>query len=101
MIRRVVKMTFQTDKVDTFSTLFEATKQRIRNFPGCRHLELWQHHHQKNVFFTFSHWDSEEALNNYRHSDLFRTTWSQTKILFAEKPEAWSVDKVSTTQEEA
>jgi heme-degrading monooxygenase HmoA len=43
------------------------------------------------VLFTFSIWDSEAALENYRQSDLFRDTWAKTKALFAEKAEAWSM----------
>jgi len=47
------------------------------------------------VFFTYSYWDSEKDLNNYRDSQLFKEVWSNTKILFNLKPEAWSVDKIS------
>ncbi len=90
-------MTFQEDKVDDFIQVFEDTKQRIRNFPGCRHLELWR---TGNVFFTFSMWENETALDHYRFSELFKTTWSRTKILFAEKAEAWSLEVQSETTEE-
>lgn len=90
-------MTFQEDKVDDFIQVFEETKQRIRNFPGCRHLELWR---TGNVFFTFSMWENEAALDHYRFSELFKTTWSRTKVLFAEKAEAWSLEVQSETAEE-
>ncbi len=42
--------------------------------------------------FTYSYWESEAHLNTYRHSDLFRETWAKTKVLFADKPEAWSIE---------
>lgn len=82
-------MTFQEDKVNDFTQVFEETKQRIRNFPGCQHLELWR---TDNIFFTYSIWEDEAALNHYRYSDLFKTTWARTKVLFAAKAEAWSVE---------
>jgi heme-degrading monooxygenase HmoA len=44
-----------------------------------------------NIFFTYSIWDSEEHLNNYRKSELFANVWEKTKVLFDAKPEAWSV----------
>jgi heme-degrading monooxygenase HmoA len=47
------------------------------------------------VFFTFSIWENEEALENYRQSELFRSTWSKTKVLFSDKPNAWTVDLIS------
>ena len=92
MIKRIVKLTFQEDKVEDFIQIFEKSKNKIRQFPGCQHLELWHARQPSNIFFTYSYWDSEEDLNNYRYSDLFRTTWAKTKILFAGQPEAWSVD---------
>ncbi|RAJ73453.1 hypothetical protein CLV59_1135 [Chitinophaga dinghuensis] len=91
MINRIVKMEFQPDKVNSFRELFSRQQQQIRNFPGCLHLELWEHPASGNTFFTFSKWDSEIALEKYRNSDLFRETWAATKILFAAKPAAWSV----------
>ena len=45
-------------------------------------------------FFTYSYWDSENDLNNYRKSELFNEVWTFTKKLFNAKPEAWSVEKL-------
>jgi quinol monooxygenase YgiN len=95
MIKRIVKLTFQEDKIDDFLKIFEGSKSRIRNFEGCHYVELLRAQSPKNVFFTFSIWENEAALEEYRGSELFRTTWSQTKILFSDKPVAWSVDLVS------
>lgn len=85
-------MTFAETKTEAFLKIFAGSKEAIRRFPGCRHLELWRDRDHQNVFFTYSFWESEDALNVYRESDLFINTWSQTKVLFAAKPEAWSVD---------
>ena len=91
---RVVRMTFRPEEVPAFLENFEANKFLIRNFPGCRHLELWQDENQKNIFVTYSHWESEAALNQYRDSQLFKSVWSFTKTLFSEKPQAWSTKKL-------
>ena len=90
MIVRIVKLTFQEDKVNDFITIFNESKDLIRNFEGNSHLELLRCSTDGTIFFTHSHWKSEEALENYRHSELFKTTWAKTKPLFAEKAEAWS-----------
>jgi len=94
MLIRIVRMTFRPEEVKRFLDNFDANKEKIRNFPGCRHLELWQDENQKNIFMTFSHWDSEEALNQYRDSELFKSVWSYTKTLFADKPSAFSSKKI-------
>jgi heme-degrading monooxygenase HmoA len=91
---RVVRMTFRPEEVPVFLENFEAHKILIRNFPGCRHLELWQDENQKNIFVTYSHWESEAALNQYRDSQLFKSVWGFTKTLFSEKPQAWSTKKI-------
>jgi len=50
---------------------------------------------QKNVFFTYSWWNSEGDLNAYRNSDLFKGVWVKTKLLFNDKPLAWSTEKIN------
>ena len=73
---------------------FNVMKEHIRNAKGNQFLELYQDKNNKNIFFTYSYWKTEEDLNNYRKSALFDEVWSFTKKLFNDKPEAWSVDKL-------
>ncbi len=95
MIVRIVKMQFKITEVENFKKLFEERKEKIRSFPGCQYLELLQGSEgKKTTFMTYSYWDSETALNNYRYSDLFSDTWSITKKMFASKPEAISCTKL-------
>jgi len=87
---RLVRMTFAPDAVDRFLDQFDDTAPQIRSFPGCHHLELWRDTETPTAFTTHSHWTSAEALNEYRESKLFRSTWSTVKPLFAARPEAHS-----------
>jgi len=93
MIIRIVKMVFRPEETEAFQNLFNERKSLIRNFEGCTHLELWQDKNEPNIFFTYSWWDTEEHLEQYRKSDFFDDTWTQTKKLFAAKPEAWTVQQ--------
>lgn len=94
MLIRYVKMTFHKEKVSDFLEIFEQSKEHIRAMEGCRHLELMRDINQPEVFMTHSHWLSENDLNNYRESELFKDIWSKTKVLFADKPLAFSVESV-------
>ncbi|AUC14563.1 antibiotic biosynthesis monooxygenase [Tenacibaculum sp. SZ-18] len=94
MFVRIVKMNFQSETIPTFLENFDKKKEFIRNFPGCRLLELYRDKTNPNIFFTYSYWDEEEDLENYRHSELFQNIWAETKVFFNDKPLAWSVDKV-------
>jgi len=96
MFVRIVKMTFEPKNINAFLRNFENSKMKIRNFEGCELLELYRDKDCSNIFFTYSYWESEKALLNYRNSTLFRSVWSKTKVLFSEKPEAWSVDKITS-----
>lgn len=95
MIIRIVKMTFAPDKVNDFLNLFKENKHRIAGYEGCTHLELWNDQQDQKVFFTYSHWQHERFLEQYRNSELFAGVWAKTKVLFADKPQAWTVNKVS------
>jgi quinol monooxygenase YgiN len=90
MLVRIVKMEFEQEKVDTFLALFNSTRDKIAHFDGCIKLYLLKSVDAPNLFFTYSIWESEGHLENYRRSELFQQTWSKTKILFSNKPEAWS-----------
>lgn len=98
MIIRIVKMTFQPERVDDFLENFEKNKKHIRTFEGCNRLELLKEEGRDDVYFTYSYWDNLEALENYRHSQLFKGVWSFTKALFADKPQAWSLQSIDKQQ---
>ena len=87
-------MSIDKDKIEKFLSNFHQNKEKIRNFQGCQFLELYQDKNDNNIFFTYSYWNTEEDLENYRKSDFFQNVWSKTKILFNENPQAWSVNKI-------
>lgn len=96
MFVRIVKLTFKKENIASFEQIFEQSKKLIRNVEGCTFLELLQDKDNPNIFFTYSYWQTEENLEHYRNSELFKNIWGKTKILFAERAEAWSVDKKVT-----
>lgn len=93
MIKRIVKLKFREEEINNFIKTFEDNKAKIVSFDGCTHVELWQDVKDPKTFFTYSIWNSEADLNNYRNSIFFREVWEVTKTRFAAKPEAWSVNQ--------
>ncbi|RAR73937.1 putative quinol monooxygenase [Flavobacterium aciduliphilum] len=94
MFVRIVKMSFHEKDIPAFLDHFHTMKTHIRNAPGNRLLELYQDKNNPCVFFTYSYWETEQDLENYRNSTLFEGVWTFTKKLFNAKPEAWSVNKL-------
>jgi quinol monooxygenase YgiN len=94
MIVRIVKLTFKKENIASFEQLFEETKDRIRKFKGCKKLELYQSTEVPGIFFTYSHWNSENDLQAYRQSEFFKKVWGKTKKLFKDKPQAWSLNQI-------
>ncbi|MEP3389677.1 MAG: antibiotic biosynthesis monooxygenase family protein [Reichenbachiella sp.] len=90
MIIRIVRMTFKEEAVAQFLKIFDSSKEKIRSFPGCQHLQLLADAHATNVFSTYSIWEREEDLNEYRNSALFGQVWPETKQLFEAPPVAHS-----------
>ena len=90
MITRIVKMIFREKEIAAFIEIFNSSCSKIRSFEGCNALNLLQSLEDKRIFFTISKWNSANDLEKYRSSELFQSTWEKTKILFEEKPEAWT-----------
>ena len=91
MITRIVKMTFREEACSDFLAICNQFNAAIRQSPGCMYLRLYRDDHQSNIFFTYSHWDHEASLNNYRQSSTFQEVWPKTKALFAAPAEAWTL----------
>ncbi len=98
MFTRIVKMQFEKENIAAFLSNFETVKEKIRNFPGCTFLELYNDKKDETIFFTYSRWNEEADLENYRSSKLFKEVWSVTKPMFKEKAEVWSVDTLHRLQ---
>ncbi len=95
MITRIVKMTFKEDCIEAFLQIYRVTREKILSMKGCSYVKLLNDKHHKNIFFTYSSWESEDHLNRYRNSELFEKVWEKTKALFAEKAEAWTAEEVN------
>ena len=95
MITRVVKLSFDPDKIKEFEALFNFNRSAIKSYKGCRDVKLMKNVAQKNCYFTVSSWESEELLNEYRNSPLFEKIWGEAKKYFNAKPEAWTLEEIS------
>ena len=81
----------------TFFKTFEQVKSAIRAQEGCLSLEVLQgRRHSHITLCTISLWINEEALEQYRHSALFKSTWSAVKPLFANKAQAWTLNPIES-----
>ncbi len=89
---RIVKLTFQEERTQDFLSFFETIKHVVNNFPGCQGMKLLQDIHNPHIIMTYSHWNKEQDLENYRVSKEFTQIWSTIKPWFSDKAQAWSVD---------
>jgi len=94
MIIRIVKLQFETEKVQDFLSLFDTVVTKVNSFPGCYQMYMVRDIKNPNLFFTYSQWENEIALTNYRNSELFQSIWPTIKPWFSQKAEAWSTEKV-------
>lgn len=80
MFVRIVKMSFHSKHINEFLILFEEKKEFIRTSDGCQLLELYQDKTNQEIFFTYSYWENESDLENYRNSSLFKSVWAKLKL---------------------
>lgn len=94
MLHRFVRMSFKQECIEEFENMFNEIQSKIESFEGCHSVILLADDKEKNIFMTFSLWENEKALDNYRHSEFFTKTWTKTKLMFNDKPKAFSMYKV-------
>lgn len=88
---RIVRLSFNPELTEKFEHIFEESQPLIASFEGCIGVEVKKDASQPNIYYTVSHWETLEALENYRHSELFKATWTKTKALFNDKPMVFSL----------
>ena len=98
MIRRIVKMEFESARAEEFSTYVKTIVNKIAAMPGCHKVYVLRDANNTNIFFTYSYWDDQEALDNYRHSELFKEVWGKTKQMFSKRAEAWSTQIIAESE---
>lgn len=86
-------MVFKEEEKANFIRAFYDKQPHIRAFDGCLDVILLEDQRDQLALSTYSLWESNKALENYRKSDLFVTTWAEVKPMFAEKAQAWSYIK--------
>ena len=64
MLKRIVRMEFDPEKISDFLSLFDEVKPKIAARKGCTHLELCRDAALDHVYYTFSIWEREEDLEN-------------------------------------
>jgi len=94
MIKRIVKMVFRKENIEDFINFTDKIRETIKSHEGCLHLDILQDKKHPEIFFTYSCWNSEKDLDEYRKSDFFNNIWPETKKWFLEKPLAWSTEVV-------
>ena len=92
MIVRIVKMKFHPELEQEFLGVFHHSAENIRQFEGCLKMNLFKVKSDELTYMTISHWYSENDLENYRNSELFKNTWKAVKPLFSGPPEAWTLE---------
>ena len=101
MIIRIVKLHFLKEQIPAFLENFDLIQDKIRKSPGNRFLQLLQDSQDECTFFTYSHWETEKDLDNYRNSTFFDEVWRFTKKMFDKKAEAWSCFEAKGRKQDA
>lgn len=85
---RIVHLSIKPEHCMEFESYVLKVLKKVQSFPGCSHVQLLKG--EIGNYFTFSEWESANALEVYRQSPIFNEIWDEIKPWFAAKAEAWS-----------
>lgn len=94
VLHRLVKLTFRPDATAAFRAILTEARPVILAQPGCFHMEAWEDLNDPTVYYTYSRWVSQVALDEYRSSKAFGRFWPRTKTLFAAPPQTVSAQRL-------
>ena len=81
MITRIVKLSFENSYCVEFEAIFFEIQKIVLSNEGCNSVELLKSY-EPGLYFTYSVWDNEASLNNYRNSPVFKKIWRSFKPNF-------------------
>jgi heme-degrading monooxygenase HmoA len=94
MITRIVKLSFIDAYYLKFEEKFPAIQQIVLSSKGCNKVHLLKSD-QPGIYFTYSIWDDEILLNQYRNSSTFKEIWKEFKLHFKDDAQAWTTVNIS------
>jgi hypothetical protein len=94
MILRVVKMVVDQNKIDIFNNFMSNLSTEKEGMDGCVHHDFFSNKQFRNVFYSYTIWESEKYLNKYRKSMLFKEVTTTLRSLCLSEPAAWTVENV-------
>jgi len=89
---RIVRMEFTPEDALDFDAYFAAVRPAILEMEGCHQVICLAGTDRPGLRTTLSVWQSPDALERYRQSELFAQVWPKTKEKFVASPVAWSLD---------
>ena len=84
-------MQLREGKANEFLSVFREVNREILKSPGCLSVSVNLDADDKDTVITLSRWENEQALQAYRASALFISTWRRVKPFFREKALAFSM----------
>lgn len=93
MITRIVKMSILESEIERYQEIVKPYKSKILSSPGCKDVQIFKDINNKSIVFSYSVWETEQDLENYRKSEMFRKVWNEVKTLFSNPAEAWTIVK--------
>lgn len=93
MLWRWVEIRAYPERADIVCSLLAEQAEKVRSFSGCLFLSLYRG--EDTDFYSLSLWESAEALEAYRQSEVFKSFWSLIKKHFRAPAKAVSFEKIT------
>ncbi len=94
MILRVVKLKVDPRKMEAFQLFMENLHDEKLRLNGCLHFDFFNERQNPNIFYSYTIWEHEKFLKQYKKTDLFKEVVQTLRELCIDEPQAWTIQNV-------
>lgn len=99
MILRIVKMEVDDTRIDFFENFMNNLSEEKLTLEGCLHHDFFCEKDNRNMYYSYTIWQSEKFLNKYKKTDLFKEVTRTLRHICIKEPIAWTVENVFNNPE--
>lgn len=93
MITRIIKLATK-DTPEDFMEYMNEVIPEFSAMEGCQQVEVLRGKINEHIFFIYTIWKNNTALNKFRHSEFNQVFWNKLMEMSESRPQVWSVENI-------
>ena len=94
MITRIIKISIDKEKQESFTKFINPLHDKFMQIDGCTQFEVFREKEENRIYFIYTIWKNEAKLNKFRKSDFNKSFWNKLNELAESSPQVWTVENI-------